>query len=372
MPPKKAPDNRSRQVTDILHNLRGEHFRHERNIQRAKPRVPSSSFNKPTLPFDQIYVHRPAQDERPSPVPQRTPVRLGPQGVLEYDYPRGPTPGPQSPRSWTASSQKGKEREVDVVAWRAEALSFVLSQLPPSAASFTDAEYAPVPPLTLLCLQVLLSFYSDSDSSDAFSEELVPYLPSHLRRDLLHWTAVHSPLSTSKLLALCEPDGHVEGELIVVGPQSSLPRDYFRKDRDNPAAEDLLDVEADNADRGEANAGHSDWSWDSPDTDEYTPPPFTSLILLACAVPITTLLAFPPTLTKVSLLALPAATPVHRLPRICPLIEVLDLSFNPWLTKDSGSAGETILQRIDWSRWSHLRMLPGITNKYINFGKLTM
>jgi hypothetical protein len=48
----------------------------------------------------------------------------------------------------------------------------------------------------------------------------------------------------------------------------------------------------------------------------------------------------------------PFSLPLHRLPSICPLIEVLDLSYNKWLRP-----GMKEFERVAWARWSKLRVL---------------
>ncbi|KZT09521.1 uncharacterized protein LAESUDRAFT_810529 [Laetiporus sulphureus 93-53] len=340
----------SREVTNLLHTLRGEHYRHEQNLQRSKARVPSYRFRQnPTLPFDQIYADRQPEQRRPILYPDvPTPVKLGPEGVLEYAYPRGPVPGPTPPPSWSRLFGKGKGKEVEESEHRAEALSLIFSHLPTTAGAprSADAASSSIPPLTLICLQYLLSLFSDSERADDFAE-IVPYIPPHLRRDLMRWSAQHSPLPSSKLFALCDAEGHADGELIVVGPQASLPRNYFRRIK----AADMSTEHVD-AVHGDQEATED---WDS--TNVYTPAALHTLVLLSSPLPVDTLLTFPPTLTHLALLALPAPAQVHRLPRICPLIEVLDLSFNVWLVEDFGKNGESILDRIEWNRWSRLRVL---------------
>ena len=96
-----------------------------------------------------------------------------------------------------------------------------------------------VPSLVELCLESLLDYCRGR----YFAEILVPYLPLHLRRTLLRWTAVHSPLPTSKLLSLSEPEGHINGELIVVGPQASLTTGLFSPDdQDEERNEDTFSL----------------------------------------------------------------------------------------------------------------------------------
>lgn len=329
-------------------------------MQRAKARAPvSSSYNNPTLPFDQIYRERPARREpSPPPVRQPPPIRIGPEGVLEYAYPRGRVPGPRPPRSWSGLFREGQDGaavEDDERAWRSNALSMIYSHLAPSPGS----DGASVPRLTLLCLQYLVSLYPGQDAVDEFAEDIVPYLPGHLRRDLIRWSAVHDPLPTTKLTALTEPDGYVDGELIVVGPQASLPRDVFRARRSQPRPLPSKTAELPSA--AQEGTPHTEAleSWDSPASEDRAPQPMQALVVLSTSVPVNLLLAFPPTLTHLALLALPTSTPIFRLPRICPLIEVLDISFNRWLTQPH-AGNESVLQRVEWDKWSRLRVL-GLT-----------
>ncbi|KAI0726637.1 hypothetical protein C8Q72DRAFT_801428 [Fomitopsis betulina] len=359
MPSRTATrESSSRQVTNILHTLRGEQYRHEQNLQRTNARAPvSSSYNNPTLPFDQIYRERPMRRE-PSPPPARQPppIRIGPEGVLEYAYPRGRVPGPRPPRSWSGlfrDEQEGSSEDEEYV-WRSNALSLMYSHIAPSPGS----DGASVPRLTLLCSRYLVSLYPGQDALKEFAEDVVPYLPGHLRRDLIRWSAVNDPLHTTKLTALTEPDGHVDGELIVVGPQASLPRDVFRTRRpllqNTPHAAAATRIVPKQAPDYEALE-----SWDSPTSEERAPQPMQALVILSTSVLVNMLLAFPPTLTHLALLALPTSTPIFRLPRICPLIEVLDISFNRWLTLPHAGT-ESVLQRVEWHRWSRLKVL-GLT-----------
>lgn len=338
----------SREVNNLLHTLRGEHFRHTQNLQRAIARTLNMhSYTNPSLPFDQIYAEKRPTTEQPNSRRNYAVMQLGPEGILEYAYPRGPVPGPLPPRSWSGLFDKGKEKEVDECSKRAEALSLILSHLPPTAS--TERSMPPLP-LTTLCLRYLLSLFPESGSADMFREDIVPYVPAHLRRDLLRWTAIHKPLSSSRLSSLCSPDGHAEGELIVVGPQASPSRDLLRPDVARRRATRMPpDVYLNDS------SSDPDWSWDSPSSDVYTRPPLYALILLTTPVSVNTLLSFPPTLTHLALIALPSAAPIHRLPRLCPLIEVLDLSFNTWLKQEAGD--DTILERVEWERWRRLRVL---------------
>jgi hypothetical protein len=47
--------------------------------------------------------------------------------------------------------------------------------------------------------------------------------------------------------------------------------------------------------------------------------------------------------------------PIHRFPKICPLLEFLDLSYNNWLGQPE--EGISTLDRVEWTRWIHLKVL---------------
>ena len=79
-------------------------------------------------------------------------------------------------------------------------------------------------------------------------------------------------------------------------------------------------------------------------------PPLTTLALLHTKLSVPALLTLPATLTHLALLGLPGAVPLHRLPGICPLLVVLDLSFNAWLDCAAPTAQEKLLA-VGWRRW---------------------
>lgn len=102
--------------------------------------------------------------------------------------------------------------------------------------------------------------------------------------------------------------------------------------------------------------------WDVASTySQDASPPLHTLIILNASVSTPMLFVFPPTITRLALLALPAPAQVHRLPRICPLLEVLDLSYNPWLndlpSRQGRSVSENIIDRIEWEKWARLQVL---------------
>ena len=368
---------------------------------------PSRTYNDPSLPFSDIfrYAHLPSEetvrdeDRTPPPLPV---IR---EGHLEHGYPRGAVPGPPPPRSWSGLFQRhGREDEPedeDAVVFRKCALSLIFSYTPWSFGSSdvpllrslqqpddhhswsSDAEDAEgsIPPLTQVCLKVLLAALPDPAE---FRDELLEVLPPMFRRDLLRYTAVHDPLPDAKLYALFEPEGHVDGEVIVVGPQATLQRDLFvGYSRSLGSQSGSRDEEAQDTQQRPSGSGQSISPPPTPDADsaeadteaedvddweakssfsQDSPPPLQTLIVLSASVPTNALLVFPVTLTRLALLALPVPSPqVHRLPWVCPLLEVLDLSYNPGLNDPQGgmkhaNVGST-LDRIEWEKWARLQVL---------------
>lgn len=193
----------------------------------------------------------------------------------------------------------------------------------------------------MLCLRLLLSSYPGPE----FTEYVLPHLPPHLRRDLIRDRAVHSPLSNLTLYALCEPEGHVDGELIVVGPEATLREDYFRNIKSGGSQRVH---ELDKNFKCEGSEPSSE-EWD--DTLE-TSIPLQTFILVSARISTQTLLNLPPTLTFLVLINLPTPVPLHRLPDLCPLLTTLDLSYNTWAQSSSFSVA---LDRVVWSRWKMMR-----------------
>lgn len=246
-----------------------------------------------------------------------------------------------------------------------------------------------VVPLTQICMRVLLATFPDVAG---FRQELLNFLPPMLRRDVLRYTAVHDPLPNRKLYSLFEPEGHVDGEVIVVGPQATLQRDLFpslsssleaREESEGDPEEALAEDErveplgsyqvASDPPERDLNAAETEdnvdkgGSWEEESSaSQDLPPPLHTLIVHNAQVSSMMLFRFPPTLTRLALLALPSpqvqpGPQIHRLPRMCPLLEVLDLSYNPWLNEPPGGKGlrnmESSLDRIEWEKWARLRVL---------------
>ncbi|KAF8635499.1 hypothetical protein AX17_003889 [Amanita inopinata Kibby_2008] len=345
----------SRQVNNLLHTLRGEQFRREQNAKGSRTHLASTSLfshnsgssnsrSLPSLPKDLFKL-----DYNDDPTRSLASLRLEP------DSPHRASPlkcsGPKPPKSWRRSA----ERDVcETQEWRAEALSLIFSHLPDTARiplCHTQRSQTKtkgwVPPLTLICLRHLL----DLTSTYEFTHVIVPHLPIHLRRDLVRDTAIYSPLSDAKLYSLCGKDGHVGGELIVVGPAASLPEGYFLRNTISGRHGDALaERQSPTYDDGD-DAQLDDW-----DADQHTPELLQTLVLVSTRLAPSTLLSLPATITHMSLIHLPVPIPLHRLPTVCPLLELLDLSHNAWLSDEAQDAAK-LLDRVDWGRWSYLRIL---------------
>jgi hypothetical protein len=284
--------------------FRGEQFRHSQNVRRSRTHLSSAhTHNTPTLPA----------------------------GLTGPDY---PSPEPESQ----------KQGIHDTPAWRAHAFSIVLTHHLQSTTLLDSTSPPSVPPLTLLCLRIIVSAFTTIE----FTEDIVPFIPPHLRRDLLRYSAVHSPLSNSKLYALYEPDGHADGEVIVVGPSASLRDNNFRKA--GPG------TEGHNSSAGEAHDTEVKKSTGDWDSDEWTPTTLHTVVLLSTRLPVSSLLTLPPTITHLALINLPFSVSLNRLPGICPLLVVLDLSYNIWLNATS-KEGPKILEKVEWNRWNQLRVV---------------
>ncbi|KAF8136783.1 hypothetical protein EV363DRAFT_1545698 [Boletus edulis] len=296
-----------KQVNNILQNLRGEHFRHVRNVQGNPVSSTSLSHahNQPTLPINLIYS---------SPAPTTSPSWV---------------PGPNPPRSWRLpatstpsstllpSKAKSGVNITNTTAWRERALlplfsADVTSSSGSARSRLIYPDPSPIPQLTLLCLQLIRSTVPGTDLA-----EVVPFMPPHLRRALLRYTAIHAPLSQTELDALCQGTTHVDTELIVVGPHNILH---------SPPSE----------------------SWDV----------LRSLAILSSRLSTATMLAFPPTITHLALIHMPNRISLQRLPTICPLLVFLDLSYNTWLyTVQPVDRGTPMLEEVEWGKLRRLEVI---------------
>jgi hypothetical protein len=296
------------------------------------------------------------------------------------------------PRSWAAAAIAPTVKVSEGPAWRAKALSLFFSQNEDE----TDPSPRPcLPSLEECCLRVLLEHcgYStvsgadelESESSLSFLEQLVPYLAPHHRKLAVRLCAVHSPLSAAGLRAFWEVGeeagwDQVEGELVVVEPTWSVRPELFFRDqvhnlnRVGHAGGCGNGNGNEEGDRGglESEAlGVEEWDvaeygWQEQEQDEDERQPLTAIAIVSTALSIPALLALPPSLTRLALVHLSAPVPVHRLPDKCPLLELLDISFNPWLAEPAWGE-ERALERVAWSRWAYMKVLGcrdcGITSE---------
>ncbi|KAL0581549.1 hypothetical protein V5O48_000478 [Marasmius crinis-equi] len=306
----------SRQVNDMLHSLRGEQFRQSRNKSRSRRHISSSTFSRdrPSLPLDLVSLSLHSEETQDLKVDES----ISSSSTSKYS-------GPAPPKSWTA---KRSTEEVSSVLWRRQALSTIFRGWKPLS--------EPVLPLTLICISKILSYGA---TTDEFEEEILPCIPPHLRLELLRYSAVFAPLCNTRLSAMMAGEGHVEGELIIVGPNGSLNEDHFFK-----ASSPISRVQSHTPE---------DHDWDS---DDPSPNPLRLLALVSTKLGLPTLLSLPPTITHMALIKLPTPIPLHRLPSVCPLLELLDLSYNLWLQPPSEETTRS-LERLDWGKWRRLETL---------------
>lgn len=318
------------QTKHLIPSSRGEHFRHSRNVQRTPAGLPTALHvqNLPTLPINLIYS--PAEDRR-----QDAGAAPGHHHSTRPIWVAGPDP----PRSWTtAPSPSPKFKEVDSApdintpAWRDHALDLVFS---PDVSALRALRKGKLPTLVLLSLHVIRMECSGHDFA-----EIIPYIPPHLRRVLVRHSAINYPLSQVELNAICGDEGHADGELVVVGPRATLRSDHFR--RMHSSRESM---------HKEFAVEESTWDSDAMQGNE--PSVLFSFTLLS--TPLTFALSdLPPTITCLALINIPKPTSLQRLPSYCPLVSLLDLSYNSWL---SSISGEKLLEDYPWSKLHHLKVL---------------
>lgn len=316
---------------------------------------------------------------------------------------RTTTAGP-IPRSWAAAAAataatpvKISESE-DPAAWRARALSLFFAEDDYDLASASAAAESPSPSphshltrtrsrcpgLAECCLRVLLEYYcaasdsdagagagADSDADVSSLEELASFLAPHHRKEAVRICAVRCPLSGARLRAFFGEGGnHVEGELVVVQPASSLRPEMFRTpsqprshhahirvNRDQPQHESGSPEEWDDAEDDHSGLivtdAESDWQEQEPELEQQA---LTAVAIVSTTLSIPVILALPSSLTRLALVHLSAPIPIHRLPDKCPLLELLDISYNPWLAEPAWGE-ERALDRVEWGRWAYLKVL---------------
>jgi len=283
------------------------------------------------------------------------------------------------PRSWVVPATAPTIEVSESPTWRATALSLFFAQSnddndhprphPPS--------HSRLPSLAECCLRVLLEHCATSstdaetgsefESESSFLEQLAPYLAPHHRRLAVRLCAVRSPLSLAGLRALWgwengEVGGwnHVQGELVVVEPTWSVRPELFRDAQVHHHTQ-VEHAQEGNQGRGSGSETLGEWDvaesgWQEQEQEEEEERPLTAVAIVSAALSSPALLALPPSLTRLALVHLSAPIPVHRLPDKCPLLEFLDISFNPWLAEPAWGR-ERALERVAWGRWAYLKVL---------------
>ncbi|KAJ2932878.1 hypothetical protein H1R20_g4199, partial [Candolleomyces eurysporus] len=316
-------------VNELLHRKRGEQFRHAQNVRNSRTHISSAHAtirNKPTLPINftnlnlnDEEVYEPKKPEESS---SRSPLKCS---------------GPGPPKSWVAKLTTPQDL-CATPSWRLDALSLLYSHL---AASISTQR---VIPLSVLCLLPLVTSCTISELRDA----VLPFIPPHLRKEVVRYTAVHEPLSTSRLFLLYEQEGHADGEIIVVGPSTSIRDDYFIQSNQEPRPGGSSVPQPQGAPSDEEE---EDW-----ETEDNSPKLLQTFAAVSTRLSMSTILSLPPTITHLALIQISSSIALHRLPKACPLLIFLDLSYNEWLEYPTNETFKS-LNRVDWSRWSHLRTL---------------
>ena len=324
-----STDRPSREVNNILHTLRyvftflvfrlaeigrGEHFRHLQNLRQSRSHLHvQRNFNTRSFPLHLLNIDN--EEDTPKPAEDAV-ARM--------------CSGPSPPKSWRLTWKSTQDLH-DTPDWRRNALRLAATRLE------NLIQTSAVPSLTLMCLQVLLSKWPDNDQ---LREEITPYLFPHLRKQVIRSFVVDAPLVRWKLEMLYANDGHADGEVIVIGPRATLRDEEFLRNG-------LLPPNALTAEGGKVE----DWEADDTDTRH-----LETLVLMSVRLSTSTMLTLPQTLVNLVLVDLPHSLPLHRLPKLCPLLEFLDLSYNAWLKQPSSEVLKN-LHRIEWSRWAGLKLL---------------
>ena len=283
---------------------RGEQFRHDQNVRKSRVR---HHVHIPTKSLPPYLLRSIDSEDRASRTSNETPNTAGPV-----------------PKSWRTTPKEVQDKETPE--WRADALSLVLDGLPTNQTL--------VPSLTELCMRVLLDAFSELED---FEQALLPFLPLHLRCVLQRYTAVHAPLSTQRLHALLGGLNHLNGELIVVGPEASLRKEVIVLKHPDPKI---------------PAHGFQDWEAEDPFVDSFE---LQTLALLSIDLSFQAFLTFPRSLKRLALVDISTPPPIFRLPSLCPSIVTLDLSFNSWLKDPDRS--RTILGLVNWDKWDGLDVL---------------
>jgi len=187
--------------------------------------------------------------------------------------------------------------------------------------------------------------------------DLFPYLPRHLLREYVRYSAVYAPLSKEDLEVIWFLDdaGSVDGEVIITGPFASSIMS-----RSVASPPDIPD----------------DWDSNGSSFDPDPPPALHTFVVLSAPFTPSLMSLLPTTLTRLALINV-QRLPVQNLPIQAPLLIFLDLSYNIWI----GDAIRRAL-RTNWRKWPNLEVLGlrgcGITpaeakslGEAVNKGRLT-
>ncbi|KAF8518808.1 hypothetical protein BU17DRAFT_90564 [Hysterangium stoloniferum] len=359
------------QVTSRLHTLRGEAYRHQRNLQNIRVSSSSASTHRgPSLP-PTLYTYTSETDDPEVSLPYNANANLA-----SIPSPRKAA-GPPPPRSWVPSTTGGEQGNGSRSSseWRGKALELIFRHSPTTASLSTSPLCLPtspprIPSLLHLTLHVLLFHH------DGIPPSLLRLLPRHILREYVRFSAVHFPLPKEAMEVLWGMG--CDGEVMVIGPGS--PSAALEATKARSAGSSIADTDTDTATttttKATAEAVPPDWdaaSLDDIDTDaddvslDTTPTLPHTFIALSTTFTPTHLSQLPTTLSHLALINVPRV-PVHLLPAQVPFIEVLDLSFNAWLGEDiKGSTGPLtasgivalppLLHRIEWRKWGGLRVL---------------
>lgn len=173
-----------------------------------------------------------------------------------------------------------------------------------------------VPAFTLLLLRHLYESYSGRALRDLIPRHLVPIM--------IRDCAARSPLSQRDLNLWYETDGHVGHETIIVGPAQPNPDWLFKQE--NRADDDF------NWECSPDFIGHSGVIW----------------MALSTNLPLNDVfLRLPPSLTHLGLVDIFQSVPLWRLTHLCPLLVVLDISYNKWINSDD-------ITTVAWNKWTDM------------------
>ncbi|EFI28364.1 hypothetical protein CC1G_13898 [Coprinopsis cinerea okayama7 len=196
-----------------------------------------------------------------------------------------------------------------------------------------------------MCLTHLITSYSLTE----LREDILLFVPQHLRQSLVRYTSIHSPLPNSRLFALYEAESHANGEIIVIGPNNSIRDDYFIQA--SAASTEGPSTSTSRSSPSPTPSIEDDW-----EAEDTSPALLRVVAIVSTHLSTSTVLSIPPTITHLALIHLPTPIPLHRLPFVCPLLVFLDLSFNTWL-QDPPEETLKSWDRVYWGRWSQLKVL---------------